>query len=101
MEYLNEQQINYTNMNENDKKKRINESKRRWRIKEKEKCNSGNQDAIKRRELRRQRNRRNQQIKRMQNKSRLQELLKRKDNNQLDLHEKQELEEFLNKQKKQ
>ena len=35
------------------------------------KCDSGNQDAINRRELRRQRNRRNQQIKRMQNKLQL------------------------------
>ena len=55
-------------MNENDKKQRINESKRRWRIKDKLKCESGNHDAIKRRDLTRQRNRRNQQIKRMQNK---------------------------------
>ena len=38
-------------MNENDKKQRINTSKRRWRIKEKGKCESGNHDAIKRRDL--------------------------------------------------
>ena len=63
--------IKYNNMNGNDKKRRINKSKQRWRIKEKEKCDSGNQDAINRMELRRQRNRRNQQIKRTQIKLRL------------------------------
>ena len=88
-------------MNGNDKKQRINKSKQRWRIKEKEKCDSGNQDAIKRLHLRRQRNRRNQQIKRTQIKLRLWKLLDMKDNNQLDCHEKEELEGILIQQSKQ